>query len=100
MKEILTKTRNLKKKVKKFSESRKHLSNLDEFGRQKSTSLNQRYNYSTGSWVPKSNSTSKFQYNFSTPIKHLPNLNELRRQKPSSLKQLYNYSTTSQVFGK
>ena len=49
--ELMTKARNLKKTVKKFAESRKHLPNLDEYGRQKNGKLNQRYNYSTGSWV-------------------------------------------------
>jgi hypothetical protein len=50
-KELLEKAFKLKILVEKFALSRKHLPNVDEFGRQPEINIHMRYNYSTASWV-------------------------------------------------
>ena len=50
-KELLEKTGKLKIFVEKFALSRKHLQNVDEFGRQPEINIHMRYNYLTASWV-------------------------------------------------
>lgn len=69
-KELLEKTGKLKIFVEKFALSRKHLPNVDEFGRQPEINIHMRYNYLTASWVyhPPSeyhkNTQMKFEIDF------------------------------------
>ena len=60
-KELLEKAEKLKILVAKFALSRKHLPNVDEFGRQPTTNMHVRYNYSIASWIyyPTSNNYQK-----------------------------------------
>lgn len=50
-KELILKSKQLQAMVTKFAKSRKHLPNLDEFGRQKTKSTNVRYDYTKKQWV-------------------------------------------------
>lgn len=50
-KELILKSKQLQAIVTKFAKSRKHLPNLDEFGRQKTNSTNVKYDYTKKQWV-------------------------------------------------